>query len=402
MTASFRKTASRTLLVSPWKVSSRKQRDLCHGSRHSPHEPCPVDIQKGTGTVHQRRLQESSYCCSDDTDDDMVLVHSSSSPSCSDTSDAHSNDSDDDCMWDPESQYGNETTLHSYEYRNDECKPLHETVEFPIATGKQTHVGFPHWNKAKDWLVFYVNFTSLSGNQEKLLKLLQWSLWMIGACIGFQFPIAGLEFGAWLQKMSCDVCYARYVTRLLGLPSAVEGAITGSWAVTSSDNQRLDQVYRVFGKILAIVMIGYYPTELVAFALWMKPTANGTVFSLPADTWFYWSMRFWLVYLITELVQSCVQYAELNRQRSLLFQRKKTDTIATPPLCNAVQQLRSIDAQMNSVRILLVCDSLYLLPCLHWSLPASDTQPWLPLTLVSSLMWAESVVCLYHALSTAT
>jgi hypothetical protein len=159
----------------------------------------------------------------------------------------------------------------------------------------------------------------------------------------------------------------------------------------------------VLGKVLAIVMIGYYPTELVAFALWMKPTADGTVLSLPADTWFYWSMRFWLVYLITELVQCCVQYAELSKQRSLVLRGKKTDPVTTTPyLCNALQQLRSIDAQINAVKTLLVCDALYFLPCLHWSLPSSDTQPWLPLSLVSSLMWAESVVCLYHALSTAT
>jgi Peroxisomal biogenesis factor 11 (PEX11) len=360
-------------------------------------------MQHGKGTMDQRDLQESSYCCSDDTDDDDIVWVDSSSPSCSSTSDAHSDDSDDDFMWDPESQNGNETAVHSYDCRNDECKPLIETVECYVATEKQMHVNDPSWDKAKEWLVFYVNFTSLSGNQEKLLKLLQWSLWMIGAGIAFLCP--GLEFGAWLQKLSGDVCYARYVTRLLGLPSAVEGAITGSWAAaTSSDNQRLDQVYRVLGKILAFLMIGYYPTELLAFALWMKPTANGTVFTLPADTWFYWSMRFWLVYIITELVQSCVQYAELSKQRSIVLHAKKTDTIATttPPLVNARQQLRSIDAQMNAVKILLVCDSLYLLPSLHWSLPASDTHPWLPLSLVSSLMWAESVVCLYHALSTAT
>lgn len=281
----------------------------------------------------------------------------------------------------------------------DECNTKHAECRHTTAVtsnnGEQSSTS--DTNKVKDWLAFYARFTSTAGNQEKLLKLLQWSLWMIGAFLAATTPLDS-DVAGWLKKVSCDVCYARYVTRLLGWPVALEGAVTGSWATSSSD-RRFDRVYKFLGQVLAYSMVGYYPAEHIAFAMWMKPTESGTVLNWTAETWFYWSMRFWLAYLIAELAQSVLQWYELSSQRAKLLYAKKTDNDGEPL---NTSELGYLDTQLFNTVMLLLRDALYLLPCIHWSLPSWDTQPWLPLCIVNSLMWSESVACLYQALKNAT
>jgi hypothetical protein len=264
--------------------------------------------------------------------------------------------------------------------------------------------------RIKELLAFYSNFVYKTGNQDIILKLMQWSLWLIGAFSPMLLP--GHKFNnlpQWITKISYDICYARYVTRLLGLPIAIEGALSGSWASCSyTNNAKYDSIYRVIGHILAYSMIAYYPVEHVAFFLWMNPNAE-TILDMPADVWFYMSMRCWLVYLVTESLQCMLKYFELSRYKVLVLQSKKNDLVRSPqyPTSNAFSNdddsksevtPKELDGEIYNVVLLLVRNSLYLLPCIHWSLTTWDTNPWLPDTMVNGLMWSEAVLSLYQAI----
>lgn len=338
-----------------------------------------------------RRLTSlSSFVWSEDSfdnnDDDDFLVDMESSGCFEDEwSDLESQLSD-------EEQFYKEKTDQKDVQNADERR--HDEHIFPNHSTKSLE-SLSTSRNVRAWLEFYVGFTSSAGNQEKLLKLIQWSFWMLGAAFGMSIRYKGLAL--WLQNMSTNVCYARYVTRLLGLPIALEGALSGSWA-NSSSNQYFNQMYQIFGSILAYIMVAYYPIEQIAFALWMKPTESGVLFfNWPAETWFYWSMRLWLAYLVADIVQGVIQCIELRRKRIALKRAKKMDN---DDLFCDFSGVKEVDERITNVAWLQVSNLLYLLPSVHWSLSTWNTQPWLPTSLAHSLMWTESVVCLVHAIKT--
>jgi hypothetical protein len=292
-------------------------------------------------------------------------------------------------------------------------------------------------------LAYYVRFTASAAHQDKLLKLLQWSLWIWGTLLQPQQTAATttasrsrrqlryLALSRWVLKLYGEVSMARYVTRLLGFPHAVEAVVNSSWTassttsttVTSDKQNMLNTVYSAIGKVLSWSMVGYHPTELAAYVLWMKPAASALVapsvsaatterhrrdcerrrswfpqFSTwPAETWSYVSCRFWLAYVVAELLQCVVQGYEL---RSLLQDGPTTkemeileDTNGEGHTTKAQLQRRLDHVTLQGLR-----NVLFLVPCLQWSLPHWDTRPWLPVSTINTLMWLESIVCLYQAL----
>jgi Peroxisomal biogenesis factor 11 (PEX11) len=283
------------------------------------------------------------------------------------------------------------------------------------------------------YLTFYADFTAKAKHQEILLKVLQWSLWLIGACLlstTTSFTNNNNNNNTtnllpqWMQKLSYDVCYARYVTRLLGLPVALEGAMSGSWATScyknNKKNQRLETLYQRIGLLLAYSMVAYYPVEHVAFFLWMNPNAE-TILNMPAETWFYISMRCWLLYLIVETVQCVIKCNELQHYKNMMQQSKKTDRKERTRSCGVVVVTlvddnddddsnttdeaytpAELNGEIYNVLLLFIRNLFYIAPCINWSMSTWDTQPLLSDIALNGLMWLESILCLYQAIYNAT
>jgi hypothetical protein len=233
-------------------------------------------------------------------------------------------------------------------------------------------------DRLRRFLKFYVSFVSTASHQDQALKLLQWTLWLLSTTTRNE----GHE--RIYQKYSGDISYARYATRLLGLPAALEALLTGSWsAATSSTSTQYAAMLARLGRWTAAGMVGYYPTEHAAYALWMMPAASAAAVKFrrnrTAERLSAWSCRFWFVYIVSEMTQCALQWKEL---------RQKPEEPST----------EETDGAVTDIQLQLARNALFLLPCIHWSLPNWDRQPWLPAKFVNTLMWVESVTCLYQSL----
>jgi len=257
------------------------------------------------------------------------------------------------------------------------------------------HSGTDQGFYLRRWLTFYVTFCGSPTNQDILLKVLQWSLWMM-AHTG---ELLHNQNKQWISRISEQLSYARYAMRLLGFPMALEAALTNSWALDKSST-----VYRVIGKILAYSMAGYYPTEMVAYLQWLAPDAAADGSSATAepskkwnipDTWSHISCFFWFVYVVAELTQCILQWLDLRAKKWCLEKAKKRDNDTTTTVCSSVSELSN---QLINIRLQTARNTLYLLPSFYYSFPNWVTRPWLRPYTVSALMWCEAVVSLYQAI----
>lgn len=222
------------------------------------------------------------------------------------------------------------------------------------------------------FLQWYSRFSGSTAHQDKLLKLIQWTLSLLSST-------------PWPKRVALEISFARYVTRLLELPLALDAVAHDSWVARSS--RPSTQVwYRWMGRVLAGSMLLYYPAEHMAYVLWMKPkseraeqcTAWSWVPDWKAEKWSYWSCRCWCVYIVAEMVQNLLQLRELAVEDDEDGEKNKSS--------------RVVDTQLQLAR-----NSLFLLPAIHWSLPSWDTAPWLRDNTVTWLMWAEAVLSFYQA-----
>jgi hypothetical protein len=254
----------------------------------------------------------------------------------------------------------------------------------------------PALQRLRRFLKFYVTFVASASHQDRALKVLQWTLWLLStSCSSSRSQSRSI-----LRKYYLDIGYVRFGTRLLGLPSAIEAVLSGSWAVT--DSPRHLTLHRQLGRILATSMLGYYPLEHAAYALWMMPPhtslaakhqANRTAERLSA-----WSCRFWLLYIVAETTQCALQWKELRDEQQQLLQQQKVggdydsdDNERTKVRAAALQNA------VTNTQLQLSRNALFFLPCIHWALPNWDRDPWLPERFVNSLMWTESVISLYQS-----
>jgi len=149
------------------------------------------------------------------------------------------------------------------------------------------------------WLRFYVKFLQSSPlNQEKLLKLLQYSTWCLSMALGSNHKA--------LQALSTNICWARYVTRLLEWPTSWL-ALTQprSWCPTSAS----------VGTWMAATMCLYYPMEYKAYHHFqVEQPSNSTA----ANRWSAWSCRLWLLYILGETSHSLTtQYKHADKSQLL-------------------------------------------------------------------------------------
>jgi hypothetical protein len=320
----------------------------------------------------------------------------------------------------------------------DRCDAASDPLLLPQPTACRAHLFCGIEKRIQQSLAYYVRFTASAAHQDKLLKFLQWSLWIWGTLLqqqnasssfrSSQQSLRSLALSRWVLKLYGEVSMARYVTRLLGFPHAVEAVVNASWTSasptsstsTSTDTQNmLNTVYSAIGKVLSWSMVGYHPTELAAYVLWMKPASSTAtaierreyecryrrrslfpqISSWSAETWSYVSCRFWLAYVLAELLQCVVQGCEL---RSLLqeqqCQTSKEMEILEDTSDDDHTKQAQLQRQLHNVTLQGLRNALFLVPCIQWSLPHWDTRPWLPVSTVNTLMWLESIVCLYQAL----
>lgn len=291
-------------------------------------------------------------------------------------------------------------------------------IDAAAAAKTATRIALLSKKKLQQWLAFYVRFCGSAGNQDKVLKVLQWSLWLLANTTARTARKTPNQH--WMGAISDELSWARYVTRLLGLPVAVEAAANDSWTLCSSSSSKSSRsVYRALGKILSYSMVAYFPLEMLAYLQWKKPAAAAAAAASSSrskwhqpERWSYLSCRFWLAYTAAELTQCIWHWRELQQQKRLLEEAKKNDddddaqyssdnhdTSSTNNNDAAAHahSIRALDAQMADARLQAVRDALFLLPCVHWSRSDWDTRPWLRPHAVNALMWAESVVSLYQA-----
>ena len=336
------------------------------------------------------------------------------------------------------------------------------------------------FGKYKDVLSFYVKFIASPSNQDKILKFLQYTFYMVSQML-MQMHVhkqkrnqppyshAVTTQGArhhqqWLEKLYHEFTWARYILRILQWPVAMDAVLHQSWTLqaktTTSVNggshdgddhsTQRQKMYNWFGRVLTYSMVFYYPTELMAYLLWMKPpkasdselpkslppmtttttttttlvcdnsrgyrvsylyncdaalrdpqhpdswSGSSTKFSflsrwlsswlapsiggLPPETWSYVSCRCWLIYVITELIQSYVQYKELVQ-------------LPHPTSSSIIHRNEKQQILLQSLRNLL-----FVIPCTTWSMPKWDTHPIVSLRTVNTLLWLESIVSLYQAI----
>eukprot|EP00978_Attheya_sp_CCMP212_P023092 scaffold69932_cov52-Attheya_sp.AAC.6 len=218
------------------------------------------------------------------------------------------------------------------------------------------------------FLSFYCDFSGPGINQDRILKLAQWLLWF--ASHWTKNKSSNPELSPGLRKMYFDLSMARYALRLLGMPTALHAIRSGSWGGGGQfQNKKIDQI----GQVMAWSMLFYYPLEYVAYARWTSPKwikADAGKFSA-------YSCRFWLVYVVGEMIQCILKMKELRQQKRLLMLEKESHS--------------NTDDEV-------VRDMCFIPPCMNWSLLDWERKPWLKEPLVNGLMLTESIVCMYQSI----
>lgn len=222
------------------------------------------------------------------------------------------------------------------------------------------------------FLLHYNKFVSSSANQDKGLKFIQWTLWL------FSRLHPGKKQA--LLKCSFDVSFARYLLRFYGMPSALEAVRNSTW------EDSISSWGRTTGKLMAWSMLIYYPLEHVAYLKWTSPELIPS--SINANRFSAYSCRFWLVYLVAELVQGSMRLRRLYNERSQYGEADES----------SIKRREQVQVSITSEQIQMVRSAMFTLPCLHWSLPKWDTEPWLSDGVCNGINWVESIVSLYQAI----
>ena len=163
------------------------------------------------------------------------------------------------------------------------------------------------------YLQAYVQFMASPLHQDRSLKLLQYTLWMMGQI----YSGSNNNSQRALEKLSLDLSWVRMANRFLQWPMAMEALWNDSWSCAGNSNTKFHQfLHKLLGKSLALSMVGYYPAEHGAYFQWMIPKDVTRHPKIPvAETLSFWSCRCWTVYIVTEVVQCLLQMSVASNWR---------------------------------------------------------------------------------------
>lgn len=247
----------------------------------------------------------------------------------------------------------------------------------------------------------YTTFMGSALHQDRGLKLLQYTLWML-QWVGHKSGRDNVLVRDAVKKLCNEVSFARYVLRFLGLPPALEAARSGSWSAASTSESSNKGVHTLLGKILAWSMIGYYPLEYGAYVQWQTPrlffsrdsSSQAGPSSRLAEKLSAWSCRFWLAYTVTEIVQCWLKLREETKKLQAVEEAKKNDDAR-----KTEETVLASPSDIRNLKLQITRDLLFTLPAIHWSLPNWDIDPLLSEPLCNAFMWLESVVCMYQSVA---
>jgi len=260
---------------------------------------------------------------------------------------------------------------------------------------------------------YYYNWTGKTITTERGIKLVQWASWFISQLAKQIKDDDGhyrQNVSPMFRKLYNDLNTMRYVMRFYGLPGAIEGAISGSYAGGEWQDRRIHSL----AKFMAVIMIPYHPLEHLAWVSWNMPKLkfvkkyNGNKLSA-------WSCRCWFVYIITDWVSSYLKNVELRERRQALISGEKRDdqasTAEKPLNSNAMNvrssnilklqsQLDELDRSIDINKLQMIRCALFAGPCYSWSLDNWDTNPWLSENVGNGLCFAEAITCVYQSFCT--
>lgn len=257
---------------------------------------------------------------------------------------------------------------------------------------------------------YYYKWTGNTITTERGIKLVQWISWFISQLAKQIKDDDGhyrQNVSPMFRKLYNDLNTMRYVMRFYGLPGAVEGAITGSYAGGEWKDRRIHSL----AKFMAVIMIPYHPLEHLAWASWNLPKLkfvkkyNGNKFSA-------WSCRCWFLYIIADWFSSYLKNSELREKKKALTLEKGDDEASyaekslhsdaidarSSNILEIQSQLDELDRSILINKLQIIRCALFVGPCYSWSLDNWDINPWLSENVGNGLCFAEAIVCVYQSL----
>mmetsp|Transcript_17139 Transcript_17139/g.32431 ORF Transcript_17139/g.32431 Transcript_17139/m.32431 type:complete len:245 (-) Transcript_17139:69-803(-) len=236
------------------------------------------------------------------------------------------------------------------------------------------------------FLSLYCKWTSSSTYTERGIKMLQWTTWLVSRITKGKYE----DVSSSLRKLYTELSMMRYVLRLYGFPTAIEGIRSGSWAGGPWEDKRI----RKLGKIMAWSMAAYYPLEHLAWAKWTMPKLMPKI---DANRFSAWSCRCWSVYIVAELLCSWLKIKELEKRLCIL----KEGSVQNNRILEDGEKSNENSVILHSIymnKLQILRDVFFAAPCINWSMNQWATNPWLSEAWCNGLSFAEAVVCIHQSL----
>lgn len=229
------------------------------------------------------------------------------------------------------------------------------------------------------------SYCANTNNIDKSLKLMSYLLWFLSKISSSNtsngIPSNKISIG--LRKLSAEISFTRYVLRFFGMPITLD-ALRNPESPFSKN--------KTVNKIMAYSMLLYYPLEYLAYAKWKAPElVPGKV---NASWCSMWSTRLWMIYIITDMIDSRTNVQTLIKEKVKMQNTKKEKG-------NQVVKSKELNAIVHKIKFarlhLLRC-ALFTLPAVHWSLPNCEVNPWLREEVLKGLTLSESICCFYQSI----
>ncbi len=253
------------------------------------------------------------------------------------------------------------------------------------STGNSSSLSSSRQQKIDNFLGAYCKWSASSTLTERGIKMAQYTVWLFSRLTQDKHKV----FSTSLRKVYSDLSMMRYVLRLYGMPEAIAGVRAGGWSGGNWKDKRI----HTLGKVMAYSMVIYHPLEHIAWAQWTMPKliskrrVDGNKFSA-------WSCRFWLCFIVADLISSVLKNKELEERKRLLANETvpsgRTDSITT--------EQQTIDKAIYMNKLQIVRNIFFTPPCMSWSGDEWATNPLLSENWINGLSFAEALTCMHQSI----